>query len=165
MAARRRADGWWYPWIFVAGMLVVIAVNIVLITSAIDTFPGLRTENAYGKGLKYNETLAAVEAQQRLGWRSDVSVAPTASDGEERRVSVTAILLDGDGRPLPGLTARALISRPTVKGYDVEVPLEERGEGRYVAETTLPLPGLWDVRVHAHRGTDNFQSVRRVSLP
>ena len=30
----------WIPWIFVGGMGVVIAVNAVLITSAISTFTG-----------------------------------------------------------------------------------------------------------------------------
>ena len=57
---RARADGWWYPWIFVFGMLVVIAVNIVLITSAIDTFPGLDTEDAYQKGLAVERGAAVI---------------------------------------------------------------------------------------------------------
>ena len=162
MAARRRPDGWWYPWTFVLGLLVVVAVNLVLIFSAIETFPGLRTEKAYDKGLKYNETLAAAEQQRRLGWRSEVSVTPTADD---RRFLVTATLRDPEGRPIPGLAARAFITRPTVGGHDVETVLADQGDGRYVADVSLPLPGLWDVRVHAHRGPDNFQDVRRISGP
>lgn len=165
MAARRRPDGWWYPWTFVVGMLLVVAVNVVLIAYAIGTFPGLRTENAYGKGLKYNETLAAVEAQERLGWRSDITLTPLTSDAGARRVVVSAVLLDREGRPLTGLAARALITRPTVKGHDIGTPLVEQADGRYGAEVTLPLPGVWDIRVHAHRGADNFQGVRRISVP
>ena len=163
--AARRPDGWWYPWIFVLGMAVVIAVNGVLIFSAIETFSGLRTENAYNKGLKYNDTLAAAAEQQRLGWRSEVSLAPDGAGTGERRFVLVATLKDRDGRPLSGLAARAYLSRPTVGGHDVETPLAEQGEGRYVADVNLPLPGLWDVRVHAHRGTDNFQDARRVSVP
>ena len=49
--ARPRQPGWWYPWIFVGGMLVVIAVNGVLITMAVSTFSGIETEEHYRKGL------------------------------------------------------------------------------------------------------------------
>ena len=74
--ARQRADGWWYPWTFVAGMLVVIAVNIALVIYAVGTFPGLETDDAYRKGLAYNKTLAAARAQEARAGRVDVRYAP-----------------------------------------------------------------------------------------
>ncbi|QLH39782.1 MAG: FixH family protein [Defluviicoccus sp.] len=70
--AQRRPQGWWYPWTFVVGMLVVVAVNVVLITYAIGTFPGLDTEDAYRKGITYNQTLAAAHEQEARGWQADI---------------------------------------------------------------------------------------------
>jgi len=61
---RRRAPGWWYPWTFVGGMLLVIVVNGVMISYALGTFPGLSTEDAYRRGLAYNQTIAAADAGQ-----------------------------------------------------------------------------------------------------
>ena len=62
----------WIPWAFVAFFGVVLAVNAVMIWVAFVTWPGLETTSAYQKGLAYNRTLAASQAQEALGWRVDV---------------------------------------------------------------------------------------------
>ncbi|MBL8668679.1 MAG: FixH family protein [Rhodospirillales bacterium] len=168
---RARADGWWYPWIFVLGMLVVIAVNIVLITSAIDTFPGLDTEDAYQKGLAYNQTIAAARAQEARGWQADVRYAPRAdaasaagreAAGHEGELVVT--LRDKAGEPLYGLDVDAALIRPTRSGLDTRVSLQPAGNGEYRGEAILPLPGQWDVRVFARRGNEDFQATRRIMV-
>ena len=163
--ARQRADGWWYPWIFVAGMLVVIAVNITLATLAIDTFPGLESEDTYQKGLAYNDTLAAARAQEARGWRVDVRYTPRTeaippSGGHEGELVIT--LLDKAGEPLRGLEVSAALVRPTREGVDTRVEMEPLGFGEYRAEATLPLAGQWDVRVSARRGDEDFQATRRI---
>ena len=48
----------------VAGFVVVVAVNAVMLTLALGTFNGLSTDGAYDRGLAYNQTLAAEAAQQ-----------------------------------------------------------------------------------------------------
>lgn len=166
-ADRRRADGWWYPWIFVGGMLLVIAVNMVLVREAIDTFPGLETEDAYRKGIDYNTALAAAREQQRRGWQAtiafDADQAAAGNDRHEGRLSVRFV--DREGAPLSGLAVSAILSRPTQGGHDFEVPLVDLGEGRYGANLELPLRGQWEARILAARGDARFQDTHRLLVP
>ena len=64
----RRRPGWWYPYIYVGAFGVVVAVNMVFMASAIRTFSGISTDQAYEKGLKYNQQIAAARSQEQLGW-------------------------------------------------------------------------------------------------
>jgi nitrogen fixation protein FixH len=177
----RRAPGWWYPWIFVAGMLLVVVVNGVMIALAIGTFPGLQTEDAYRKGLAYNETIAAAEAQAERGWQMRLQVdpaAPTAAPapaatapasaeaaGEGRTATLSVRFIDRHGQPVSGLDVQAYLIRPTVAGHDVALPLAPQGAGVYAATVAVPLPGVWDARIHARRGDASFQQTQRIVLP
>ena len=163
--SKARQPGWWYPWIFVGGMLVVIAVNGVLATLAIGTWPGLETEDHYRKGLAYNQTLAAVKAQEQRGWRMDLAFAPEPAADGRRRGDLAVTFVGKDGRPLGNLDAEAVLRRPTREGVDVAVDLENRGGGVYGTTVSLPLPGQWEAHIHAHRGGDNYQESRRLSVP
>jgi nitrogen fixation protein FixH len=164
---RRRPDGWWYPWIFVGGMLLVIAVNMVLVTKAIDTFPGLETEDHYRKGLAYNTNLAAARAQSERGWRAVIAFAadPAAAAEGRHQGTLTVRLTDRDGAPLSALTVSAVLTRPTQGGHDFEVPLTGVGEGLYRAALTLPLRGQWEARILAAGGDSRFQDTHRLLVP
>ncbi len=169
-----RPRGWWYPWLFVGGMLIVVAVNLVLITVAIRTFPGLTTEDAYRKGLVYNQTLAAAEAQDARGWRLDLTISPpspgnaagaappAAEAGDD--VAVVARFADQAGQPLSRLAVDAFFVRPLGDGTDIVVALEDSGGGVYRGTLARPLGGQWDVRVHARRGDETFQQTHRIVL-
>ena len=98
-----RAPGWCYPWIFVAGMLVVVAVNGVLFTFAIGTFSGLQTEDAYRKGIAYNDALAGAREQATRGWQAQI-------DHAEARVRVR--LTDATGARIEGLDVVVDAIRP-----------------------------------------------------
>jgi len=161
---RPRADGWWYPWTFVFGMLVVIAVNIVLITYAIGTFPGLDTEDAYQKGLAYNQTIAAARVQEARGWHLDIRYAPHPDEASAHEGELVVTLRDRGGEPLYGLDVSAALIRPTRGGLDSRIALQPAASGEYRGEATLPLPGQWDVRVYARRGEEDFQATRRIMV-
>ena len=149
-----RPRGWWYPWIFVAGMAVVFAVNGVLVFLALGTWTGLETAGHYEKGLAYNENLAAARAQAERGWQADVEYDPAGM--------VTATFRDRDGIPLENLTVEALALRPTHEGYDVAADLTHAGGGLYRGRLHLPLPGQWQLRIHAFRGKIVFQTDKRI---
>ncbi len=163
--AKVRADGWWYPWIFVAGMGVVVLVNGVLVAFALGSWTGLETEGHYEKGLAYNRDLAAAQAQAERGWRFAFALDGAAAAGDTRTATLSATFADRDGAPLTDLEVRAIIRRPTAEGYDQEVPLAPASHGLYAAAAVFPLPGQWEVRIHAYRGDAVFQESRRVRLP
>jgi nitrogen fixation protein FixH len=163
--ARPRQPGWWYPWIFVGCMLVVVAVNGVMATLAIGTFPGLETQEHYRKGLAYNQTLAAVKAQELRGWQMDLAFAAEPVVDGRRSGDLAVTFVGKDGRPLENLEVEAVLRRPTREGFDVAVELDHRGSGVYRGAVSLPLPGQWEAHVHAYRDGDNFQESRRLSVP
>lgn len=116
---------------------VVFAVNAVFVVLATDTFSGLSTEDAYRKGLRYNETIAAYEAQQAAGWQYGVELADT-NDLEIR-------IRDSEGAPVNGLTVDGRIGRPTTDAFDRSVTFFDHGAGLYTAATDGLAPGQWDV--------------------
>jgi nitrogen fixation protein FixH len=164
---RYRPAGWWYPWLFVGGMLIVIVVNAVLVFAALDTFPGLETTDHYRKGLAYNANLAAAREQRERGWKVDLSfAADAATAAEQGRGTLRVRFADRDGEPLAGLSVTAMLTRPAHAGHDFEVPLRNLGEGVYQATVALPLRGLWEARILARSGGGaHFQETYRLLAP
>lgn len=164
MSGSKRADGWWYPYIFVAGFVVVIAVNGVLAYFATSTFNGLETQNAYEKGRLYNQTIAKEEAQKALGWTLtlDSRSKPHEPPGEGYPAEIVVAATGPDGAPLEGLTIEAEVRRPTVTGRDQTVILGRQDAGRYGQTLVLPEPGQWEVRVLARRGEDEYRLRERI---
>ena len=169
-AACESDRGWWYPLIFVFGFAIVIAVNGILVTTAIRSFSGLQTDSAYQEGLTYNATIAAAQDQERLGWQMRLKVAPQSAGAASRTVDLTASFADRDGKPLTHRSVEALFVRPTLAGHDFNVTLARQGFGLYGALVEAPLSGQWDVtilaRYRAGDGTDRtWQTTRRIYLP
>lgn len=98
-----RSPGWWIPWTFAAGFLLVVAVNGVMIWLAASTWTGLVTERAYDRGLEYNRNLEAAARMAQLGWQTRLTVATLADGARELRLEAR----DRTGEPLAGLWSRA----------------------------------------------------------
>lgn len=164
--AKPRQRGWWYPWIFIGFMLLVVAVNAIMATLAVRTFPGLQTEDAYTKGLRYNDAITAGREQERRGWRMSLQVEPlpaSAEGGREAKLVVTFV--DRDGQPLDRLEVEAALHRPTVAGFDRTQILEPRGGGVYAGIVSLPFAGQWEARITARRDGESHQAAQRLFLP
>lgn len=150
----------WVPMLFVAGFLVVVGVNAVLIFFAEDTFSGLETQNAYERGLDYNKALDGEAAQERLAWQYQATV----SDRGDGRRMLRVRMMDHEGRPLDGLKLDAYLVRPSNEGMDLSLVTRPIGDGAYAVEFALPAPGQWDLRLVAHRGDVAWQYSERLFL-
>jgi len=148
--------GRWIPWLLVAGLAVTVAVNGAMVWIALDSWPGLTTDDAYAKGLAYNRTIAARAAEAALGWQIEF---------EYRAGRAVVAVSDRDGRPINGLEVELQLRRPTHEGFDQSARLAGRGEGRYVAPVSLPLSGQWNAVVEARRGRDRVSAQARLSVP
>ena len=131
---------------------VIIAVNMVMVVLALESWTGLSDQQSYRKGLAYNETLARAEAQAALGWRSTVSVA-AAADGTHR---VGLALVDAAGAPLVGQEVSLRLIRPVGEYPPVETALAEDGAGLYAAEVRLPMAGNWQAEFRVRRDDGDF---------
>lgn len=155
----KRPDGWWYPWIFVGGFVVVILVNGALFHFATSTFNGLETARPWQEMNHFNQRLASFRTDREMGWTVDL-------DAEHRAATLDLALAvtDRDGRPVAGLEVDGVLWRPTRAGLDVPLRLAEVAPGRYRAAVQVPAPGQWEVRAEARRGDTLLRLRRRLDL-
>ena len=126
----------WIPWVFVGGMLLVIAVNAVLVVAAVTTFTGVTVPGAYDRGRAYNQVLAEAARQDALGWRAEVSA--------ERGLLRVAVR-DREGLPVAGRLDGML--RAPVEGTELPIVPVAVAPGAWQAVLEAPRPGQWQVRL------------------
>jgi nitrogen fixation protein FixH len=161
-APKKRARGWWYPWIFVAFFVVVVSVNGIMMYFAYNTWTGLETEGHYVKGLEYDKNIAAAKAQAALGWYVKLDVQTLAENGTSRDISYKVTFLDHDKKPVEGLKAHTYFERVTHEGMDVNGPAEVIEPGVVGGKITLKQSGLWNVRVYGESLGRKYQHVERI---
>ncbi|MBT7955416.1 MAG: FixH family protein [Rhodospirillaceae bacterium] len=126
---------WWVISFFV----VIFIANFAFVYFALSSWPGLSTENAYEKGVRYNETIAKAEAQSRLGWQSSVAL----SDNGELVITLT----DKEDQMLSGRVVKVDLVRPIQEGVDQQVTLAEARAGIYRAPVKFTHLGRWWIDV------------------
>ncbi len=127
---------------FVGFFLVVFIVNGVMAYFALGTWGGLDTNDAYRKGLHYNDQIAAAEAQEKSGWEIRLSHNPATLQGD--RIDVAVAWPDRD---LPPAEVAALISRPVTNVHDRKIILSKSAGNIYTAPVMLPEAGQWNVTI------------------
>ena len=138
------------------GFMVVLAVNVVFVRTALRSNPGVVTEHAYEKGLAYNAVLNEVKAEQALGWKAKISY----ENGQLRLV-----LHDNAGQPIQGARVSALIDRPLQAGLTKTIALPEAGNALYAVPVEFPLPGQWDITASILWNKHYFQIRQRIIAP
>lgn len=122
----------WIPWVFVGGMLVVVVVNGFMAYTAISSFTGLTTGQAYDRGRAYNHVLAEAARQDALGWTARVRLAGGR---------ITLAVTDREGRPVQGVV-EAYLQRP-IEGTRVDLGAATPREGFAAPDLA---PGQWEFR-------------------
>ena len=87
-----------------AFFLTVTAVDAFMIYKAVSTFGGIETQDAYRKGLQYNQRLEAEKVRRASGWE-DLSV-PLTTVGSGRYAAKVRGLAEGTW--IAALTAHKL---------------------------------------------------------
>lgn len=146
MTARPAPKSAWrlFPLALMLWLCVVAAVNIVMVTDAIGSFPGLAARNEFSISNNYDKILESAARQQALGWQ-----VSAALDGARPVIQVR----DRDGAPLADAIVTASAQRPL--GPPQTTALTS-------AATILPTPGPWDLTIRVQRGDQSFAVTRRV---
>ncbi len=135
----------------------ITAVNGVLMYFALNTWPGLVTEDAYTKGLKYNDTIAASESQRLLAW--DIRIA--LDNNKKLRVHV----IDGNKASVPGLEVETVLTRPLGDHNVVILTMRETQPGIYEGEFVTPIAGRWKADIKAVSATGSvFKSRQEIMV-
>jgi nitrogen fixation protein FixH len=125
--------------------LIIIAVNAIFITLAVQSFPGEQEKKSYLQGLRFNDKLEAQDVQKALGWTAEIMKAEIA-DGS----AVIEIYFSNSAEePLYDLGISGFLSRPADDDFDREVAFSPAGPGRYTAVVNGVEPGVWLLKAEA----------------
>jgi nitrogen fixation protein FixH len=124
---------------------IMFAVNGVFVYVATTTFSGISTDDAYRRGLRYNDAIFANKAIQASGWTHVTSL-----EGSRAVVAVQ----HADGAPVSGLALHGRVGRPATDAQDLEITFRSDGDGRYVAETGGLASGQWQLVVTVQPGAN-----------
>jgi hypothetical protein len=94
---------------------VIVTVNMTMAVFATRTFGGKVVENSYVASQQFNEWLAAARAQEKLGWKHELSL-----EADRRSPSLSP---HGRGR-------RGLCPHPLGREAEVKLSFAPEGEGR-----------------------------------
>jgi nitrogen fixation protein FixH len=159
----RSNSPWRSPWVigWFALIAVFLAVNGVMIYFAVTTNPGLVVDDYYERGQHYEQHLASKLAQDP-GWALRAEVPEGIKAGETRLLRFVAVDRSGQPIALDGATFYAY--RPSDKGRDFSVPMDQEGPGRYAVKVNFPLFGLWDTLFAGRLGEDEHSVGQRLMI-
>jgi nitrogen fixation protein FixH len=156
-------SAWRSPWViaWVGLVVVVLGVNLTMVYLAIETNPGLVVEDYYDRGQHYERTMISAMAKDP-GWemRADIPAeilagAPTA---------IRFFLVDRAGQPVVADGVDFFAYRPSDASQDFSLAMTDEGKGRYLAEVTFPLIGIWDTLIAIKSGEQEYNLGKRVSV-
>ncbi len=157
-AARREWEkrrGRYVPWVIAAFYLTFMSALIGFVFIAYANPPADSTEEAYDKGLAYNDTIAKARAQDKLGWVSTIDYA----NGQ-----VSFSLVDKAHKPILDATVQAWFVSPDRSALDRSVSLVSQGGGKYTAKALLPAKGAWTLHVTAGRDDQQYQAMSQIEV-
>jgi nitrogen fixation protein FixH len=157
--ARAASRGRWIPWLFVAGMLLVVAVNATLVYFATRSWGGLVSDRAFERGIAYNRLIAEAAAEAALGWTAEIAYQAGAN-GKTPVLLVT--LRDGAGEPMDRAAVSLEAARPVEAQAPVAVGLRPVGDGRYAGAADGLRAGQWDIRMAVARDGHDAHFTRRI---
>jgi len=154
---------WKSPWVigWIALIATVLAVNLLMVYLAIETNPGLVTEDFYDRGQDYERNMASKLARDP-GWNLHADVPSDLVIGHPS--TIRFFITDKAGQPVSPDTVRFFAYRPSDATRDFALPMIEEGKGRYMVKVIFPLLGVWDTLVAVGRGEDEYNLSKRIHV-
>lgn len=135
---------------------VVAGANGIMMTAAVTTFSGVETASSYQAGLRFSREVAAIAAQEGLGWQ----VVVTATGGATPAIEVVA--RDRADVPLPGLIVVGRLVHPLDQRLDRILVLRPVSQGVFRAEAAF---GQWDLVIELFQdAVPKFRSRNRLTI-
>ncbi len=155
---QRHLDDNLWPLIIVGILTATVAMNMVLVTLAMQSPPELMTEHYYEKGANLKQVVSEKQATERTGWKVTATVAP------EDNLLVILSVIDAAGIPTDSISGTCSLYRPSDKHLDQQAkPILPMGNGQYAVKATLPLArGAWECITDLSLGEKRYRD--RVSF-
>ncbi len=152
------------PWVlgWLGLLITVVLVNVAFIVTAFNTTPGLVDKDYYEKGRDVEKNfLKKKQMHARLGWEAKLTLPDEVYVAQETSFSVNVV--DAAGMPLRGASARIQAYRPSDADADYITDMSVVADGVFQSRLSLPLKGIWDIRILVKRGEDEMEISRRIS--
>jgi nitrogen fixation protein FixH len=139
---------------------VIIALDALFITFAIQSHPGEKVKNSYVLGLEYNKELAKQAEQRTLGWTLEAGLV-------DDDASLLVRLTDAAGEPLEGMGVTVRMHVAGVRNDLAPVSLAERAPGEYAVAAMVQGPAKIDAVIAVSRRRDGpaiFEATKTLVL-
>ncbi|QDT62996.1 FixH family protein [Calycomorphotria hydatis] len=119
----------------------------------------------YDRAMHWDESKAALQASEQLGWSVEL-VVPDTADLFGNRV-LTASLTDAAGNQVTAACGTLMAFPHSNAAETQQLDWREAGEatGIYHATVRMQRPGLWEVRMKFTKGEDTFLSTEQLNIP
>lgn len=144
----------------VAFFAVIIALDALFITFAIQSHPGEKVKNSYVLGLEYNKELAKQAKQRMLGWELDAGLV-------DDEATFLVRLADAAGAPIQRMEVAVRMHVAGVRKDLEPVWLAERAPGEYTMAATMQGPARIDAVIAVSRSRDEaaiFEATKTLVL-
>ena len=154
-------SAWQSPWVraWIALIVVVLAVNILMVTLAVVTSPGLVVDDYYERGRAMEESIRSRAAANK-DHMLEADIPPDLRAGQPKNLRF--FVVDKVGQPVTPDAVRLFAYRPSDAGQDFSLPMLVEAPGRYGAEVSFPLPGLWDMLIEVTEGEASYRLDKRL---
>lgn len=154
------------PWVlgFFAILATFISVNLVFITIAFLSSPGLVVNDYYERGRSYekNALKMIAAAEKTRAWQTKLSLPENLQVGKRQTIRFAAV--DEKGIGLRGSQVKLFAYRPSDANADFSRVMQAVGPGLFELALDFPLKGIWDISITVKRDTDRYELTRRISV-
>lgn len=153
------------PWVlgWLGLLITVILVNVIFIITAFKTNPGLVEEGYYEKGRDVEKNFQKkLEARNQLGWDIRLQSPSQVIVGMADNFSVN--VSDKAGFPVRNAEVTLHAYRPSDASADIQTAMELVTDGVYQSRLSLPLKGIWDLKVIVTQGENELEIARRITV-
>lgn len=126
-----------WPWILMAGPVIVIISGFVTAWLAIESYDGLVSDDYYKQGLAVNQRMQRDHQAQAMGLHADVMLA-----GRNVRLLLGANAVANYPEKIV-----LKVMHPTQAGRDQLVQMTSEGHGFYGGQLTTEISGRWHVSI------------------
>jgi nitrogen fixation protein FixH len=151
-AQKSRQSGRVVLLIFIGFFLVIVIVNAIFAYFALTSHSGVVTEQAFEKGLAYNETLEQAAEQEKTSLQESVMFENGA---------LYWTIFDAEGKSIEGARVKARLIRPVKDGHDFEVSLKAGEAGVYSAALDAPMKGAWTAKLEATWDGQSYRTTHK----
>ncbi len=164
MISQENKEGLKNPWVLglILFLCVFLSMNAIFIYLAFRQPPNLVVQDFYERGKDYQITQKNIDREKQLGW-SGMILTPVKMSANQKQ-NIEAIIQGKNSTALQLDSVEFHAYRPSDSKADFMAVMQQEEVGKYSADITFTLPGVWDVIVEAKRGDDKFLLTRRVSV-